>query len=239
MYYLQGERTLSLLVENCGRVNYGIMLDEQRKGTVPHRWLKQSLYRHAAEAISWWFNFTIHHGKITFNSTSWVTTLTCLPGLVGNITLNKKHLRDFIIYSLDMKADFVNRFASFIYFSIFMFVILHALPSVPCLSDWLSAMDRVYFTQSIKLHWEHGGTMSKIPPKYLMGCHADTVTWCILNLLFWLDTGKLFGATFLFVCFLFCIFSFSTLALLILLHNWASTVVDVQSCCDFGFVSFT
>uniref|UniRef100_A0A3Q3G9E0 Si:dkey-224e22.2 n=1 Tax=Labrus bergylta TaxID=56723 RepID=A0A3Q3G9E0_9LABR len=28
----QGERTLSLLVENCGRVNYGKALDEQRKG---------------------------------------------------------------------------------------------------------------------------------------------------------------------------------------------------------------
>jgi hypothetical protein len=41
MCYLQGERTLSLLVENCGRVNYGITLDEQRKGTLPHRWLKQ------------------------------------------------------------------------------------------------------------------------------------------------------------------------------------------------------
>lgn len=29
---LKGERTLSLLVENCGRVNYGKSLDEQRKG---------------------------------------------------------------------------------------------------------------------------------------------------------------------------------------------------------------
>ncbi|CAL8351308.1 unnamed protein product [Lota lota] len=60
----KGERTLSLLVENCGRVNYGKTLDDQRKG------------------------------------------------LVGDITLNKKPLRNFIIYSLDMKADFVNRFAS-------------------------------------------------------------------------------------------------------------------------------
>ncbi|KAG7278498.1 hypothetical protein CRUP_004107, partial [Coryphaenoides rupestris] len=57
----KGQRTLSLLVENCGRVNYGRTLDDQRKG------------------------------------------------LVGDITLNKKPLRDFIIYSLDMKADFVNR----------------------------------------------------------------------------------------------------------------------------------
>ncbi|KAM6945901.1 beta-galactosidase-1-like protein 2 [Aplochiton taeniatus] len=30
----RGERTLSLLVENCGRVNYGKLLDEQRKGLV-------------------------------------------------------------------------------------------------------------------------------------------------------------------------------------------------------------
>lgn len=30
---LQGERMLSLLVENGGRVNYGKALDEQRKGT--------------------------------------------------------------------------------------------------------------------------------------------------------------------------------------------------------------
>ncbi|XP_055369788.1 beta-galactosidase-1-like protein 2 isoform X2 [Betta splendens] len=31
---VKGERTLSLLVENCGRVNYGKALDEQRKGIV-------------------------------------------------------------------------------------------------------------------------------------------------------------------------------------------------------------
>ncbi|KAJ3590125.1 hypothetical protein NHX12_008079 [Muraenolepis orangiensis] len=57
----KGERTLSLLVENCGRVNYGDTLDDQRKG------------------------------------------------LVGDITLDKKPLRDFLIHSLDMKAAFVNR----------------------------------------------------------------------------------------------------------------------------------
>ncbi|XP_034080521.1 beta-galactosidase-1-like protein 2 [Gymnodraco acuticeps] len=32
--YGKGKRTLSLLVENCGRVNYGKTLDEQRKGLV-------------------------------------------------------------------------------------------------------------------------------------------------------------------------------------------------------------
>ncbi len=31
----QSERTLSLLVENCGRVNYGPALDNQQKGVVP------------------------------------------------------------------------------------------------------------------------------------------------------------------------------------------------------------
>lgn len=57
----KGKRTLSLLVENCGRVNYGKTLDEQRKG------------------------------------------------LVGDIELNKRVLRDFIIHSLGMKPGFVNR----------------------------------------------------------------------------------------------------------------------------------
>uniref|UniRef100_A0A667WRD9 Si:dkey-224e22.2 n=1 Tax=Myripristis murdjan TaxID=586833 RepID=A0A667WRD9_9TELE len=60
----KGERTLNLLVENCGRVNYGKTLNEQRKG------------------------------------------------LVGDIELNKKPLRDFIIHSLDMKPGFVNRLHS-------------------------------------------------------------------------------------------------------------------------------
>uniref|UniRef100_A0A8C4EIK1 Beta-galactosidase n=1 Tax=Dicentrarchus labrax TaxID=13489 RepID=A0A8C4EIK1_DICLA len=60
----KGKRTLSLLVENCGRVNYGKTLDEQRKG------------------------------------------------LVGDIELNKRVLRDFIIHSLSMKPGFVNRLES-------------------------------------------------------------------------------------------------------------------------------
>ncbi|GAA6218310.1 beta-galactosidase-1-like protein 2 isoform X1 [Lates japonicus] len=57
----KGRRTLGLLVENCGRVNYGKTLDEQRKG------------------------------------------------LVGDIELNTRPLRDFIIYSLDMKPGFIDR----------------------------------------------------------------------------------------------------------------------------------
>uniref|UniRef100_A0A7N6FJP2 Beta-galactosidase n=1 Tax=Anabas testudineus TaxID=64144 RepID=A0A7N6FJP2_ANATE len=60
---LQGRRTLSLLVENCGRVHQGRDLDKQRKG------------------------------------------------LVGDILLNTIPLRDFTIYSLDMKPSFIDRCA--------------------------------------------------------------------------------------------------------------------------------
>ncbi|CAB1316594.1 unnamed protein product [Coregonus sp. 'balchen'] len=56
----KGKRTLSLLVENCGRVHYGKALDKQRKG------------------------------------------------LVGDILLNNTPLRDFTIYSLDMKTSFID-----------------------------------------------------------------------------------------------------------------------------------
>uniref|UniRef100_A0A671W3J7 Beta-galactosidase n=1 Tax=Sparus aurata TaxID=8175 RepID=A0A671W3J7_SPAAU len=59
----KGQRTLSLLVENCGRVHQGRDLDKQHKG------------------------------------------------LVGDILLNNIPLRDFTIYSLDMKPSFIDRFA--------------------------------------------------------------------------------------------------------------------------------
>lgn len=36
---VQGEMTLGLLVENCGRVNYGPGLDNQRKGIVKYLFL--------------------------------------------------------------------------------------------------------------------------------------------------------------------------------------------------------
>nr|XP_020477754.1 beta-galactosidase-1-like protein 2 [Monopterus albus] len=55
----KGKRTLSLLVENCGRVHQGRDLDKQHKG------------------------------------------------LVGDILLNNIPLRDFMIYSLDMKPSFI------------------------------------------------------------------------------------------------------------------------------------
>ncbi|XP_056451357.1 beta-galactosidase-1-like protein 2 [Gadus chalcogrammus] len=56
----EGKRTLSLLVENCGRVHRGKDLDKQRKG------------------------------------------------LVGDVLLNGTPLRDFTIYSLDMKPSFID-----------------------------------------------------------------------------------------------------------------------------------
>ncbi|KAI3373413.1 hypothetical protein L3Q82_022014, partial [Scortum barcoo] len=56
----KGQRTLSLLVENCGRVHQGRDLDKQHKG------------------------------------------------LVGDILLNNIPLRDFTIYSLDMKPSFID-----------------------------------------------------------------------------------------------------------------------------------
>uniref|UniRef100_A0A8C9W851 Si:dkey-224e22.2 n=1 Tax=Scleropages formosus TaxID=113540 RepID=A0A8C9W851_SCLFO len=59
-----GERILSLLVENCGRVNFGKDLNNQRKG------------------------------------------------LVGDIVLNNTPLRNFNIFSLDMKPDFIERLQS-------------------------------------------------------------------------------------------------------------------------------
>ncbi|CAL8364240.1 unnamed protein product [Lota lota] len=57
----EGKRTLSLLVENCGRVHQGKDIDKQRKG------------------------------------------------LVGDVLLNGTPLRDFTIYSLDMKPSFIDR----------------------------------------------------------------------------------------------------------------------------------
>lgn len=57
----KAKRTLSFLVENFGRVNFGPTLDKQRKG------------------------------------------------IVGDIELNTKPLRDFLIYSLEMKPAFINR----------------------------------------------------------------------------------------------------------------------------------
>ncbi|XP_075772516.1 beta-galactosidase-1-like protein 2 isoform X2 [Pelodiscus sinensis] len=61
----QGFRKLRLLVENCGRVNYGLMLNEQRKG------------------------------------------------LIGDVFLNNTPLRNFKIYSLEMKPGFIESLRGF------------------------------------------------------------------------------------------------------------------------------
>lgn len=61
---IQGYTVLRILVENCGRVNYGHNIDDQRKG------------------------------------------------LIGNIYLNNSPLKNFKIYSLDMKKSFFQRFSS-------------------------------------------------------------------------------------------------------------------------------
>ncbi|XP_054443465.1 beta-galactosidase-1-like protein 2 [Pteronotus mesoamericanus] len=61
---IQGYSMLRILVENCGRVNYGDALDDQRKG------------------------------------------------VIGDIYLNNSPLRNFRIYSLDMKKNFFQRLSS-------------------------------------------------------------------------------------------------------------------------------
>ncbi|KAG9351742.1 hypothetical protein JZ751_022993 [Albula glossodonta] len=60
----KGKRTLSLLVENCGRVHYGNSLDNQRKG------------------------------------------------LVGDVVFNNTPLRNFTVYSLDMKPSFIEHLSA-------------------------------------------------------------------------------------------------------------------------------
>lgn len=96
IFVLKDRRTLGLLVENWGRVNYGKTLDEQRKGT--------------------------NNFKICVHLTSWQkqinhkTSSTHLSGIIGDIELNSHVLRDFIIHSLDMKPGFINRFVSFNHF---------------------------------------------------------------------------------------------------------------------------
>ncbi|KAF3841448.1 hypothetical protein F7725_007310 [Dissostichus mawsoni] len=89
-----GRRTLSLLVENCGRVHQGRDLDKQHKGDLQticsslpclllnHSNTQQVLYK--------------------------LILIYVLAGLVGDILLNNIPLRDFTIYSLDMKPGFID-----------------------------------------------------------------------------------------------------------------------------------
>lgn len=96
---LQGRRTLSLLVENCGRVHQGRDLDKQHKGD------GQTMCTSLVCLL------------LNHSSTQWVAykpILICvLAGLVGDILLNNIPLRDFTIYSLDMKPSFIDRFVHF------------------------------------------------------------------------------------------------------------------------------
>uniref|UniRef100_A0A8C6KUB1 Beta-galactosidase n=1 Tax=Nothobranchius furzeri TaxID=105023 RepID=A0A8C6KUB1_NOTFU len=65
IFVLKGRRTLSFLVENCGRVNYGKTLDEQRKGLVGDIELNAHVLR----------GFTIHslEMKPSFTSGHWAS----------------------------------------------------------------------------------------------------------------------------------------------------------------------
>lgn len=133
---LKGKRTLGLLVENCGRVNYGETLDEQRKGTncSTNWWLWRCFSQHIFSNDL----FQQRSGKKLINYVLWYirkvkAALTHLSGLLGDIELNKQLLRDFIIHSLDMKPGFVNRFVSFNYYPVSFYVCaslsLHLLAS--------------------------------------------------------------------------------------------------------------
>uniref|UniRef100_A0A3Q1F9S5 Si:dkey-224e22.2 n=1 Tax=Acanthochromis polyacanthus TaxID=80966 RepID=A0A3Q1F9S5_9TELE len=68
----EGERTLSLLVENCGRVNYGKVLDEQRKGIVGDIVLNQSPLR---GFTTFCFDMKPNFIKRLTNSGHWKTDL--------------------------------------------------------------------------------------------------------------------------------------------------------------------
>lgn len=94
----QGPRTLSLLVENCGRVHRGRDLDKQHKGDQ-----QKSL------------QFITNLPAFSENE----SVLICaLAGLVGDIALNDVPLHEFSIYSLDMKPSFIDRFVNVVKFNI-------------------------------------------------------------------------------------------------------------------------
>lgn len=93
---LKGERTLSLLVENCGRVNYGKSLDEQRKGIyLSLICTLQCLILAPLACLCCVFQTSNH-----------------VPGIVGDIMLNGAPLRGFTIHCLDMKQGFIKRSAN-------------------------------------------------------------------------------------------------------------------------------
>lgn len=109
---VQGEMTLGLLVENCGRVNYGPGLDNQRKGIVKYLFLILLTYCRYCSCgllllpvlcpsdmvLMYWMNFIF----IDFSFHA---------GLVGDITLNDVPLKQFTMHCLDMKPSYINRLA--------------------------------------------------------------------------------------------------------------------------------
>lgn len=56
--------------------------------------------------------------QLNHSSTRWIVyksvLIYALTGLVGDILLNNIPLRDFTIYSLDMKPSFIDRYVYFI-----------------------------------------------------------------------------------------------------------------------------
>ncbi|XP_076748475.1 beta-galactosidase-1-like protein 2 isoform X1 [Maylandia zebra] len=75
----KGERTLSFLVENCGRVNYGKALDEQRKGIVGDIVLNNTPLRGFSISC---FDMKPSFIKRLTNSGQWKTDFKshCIPG---------------------------------------------------------------------------------------------------------------------------------------------------------------
>lgn len=119
IFPLKGKRTLGLLVENCGRVNYGKTLDEQRKGasSLTNRWLCRHSSQTSLALKSFPFIWDPLEKLIKIHKET-EAALTHLSGLVGDILLNEHTLRDFNIHSLDMKPAFLNRFVCVSYYSV-------------------------------------------------------------------------------------------------------------------------
>lgn len=111
--YFKEKRTLSLLIENCGRVHYGKDMDDQRKG------IKVCLEERATclYSVHSWVQRFLHKVFVFLDGTNFLKHMitiiviqNLISGIVGDILLNNVPLRDFTIYSLDMTSDFFDRF---------------------------------------------------------------------------------------------------------------------------------
>lgn len=101
---MQGQRILSLLVENCGRVHQGGNLDNQHKGED-----KDDMQLFSVSALKL-FNLVIIFVSQFFLLFLLPFFIAVFGGLVGDILLNHTPLQNFTIYSLDMKPSFIDRF---------------------------------------------------------------------------------------------------------------------------------